>query len=93
MAMYVRACSDGPVNQYHDLYLYCHMLSLTHLPNTIGECLNNLALLYVWRGILYLLMVGVGLHKIHSQPGTPCRFNPPLNVSECAHVDILRVLS
>ena len=23
-------------------------------------------------------MVGVGLHKIHSQPGTPCRLNPSL---------------
>ena len=53
MAMYLRACSDGSVNQYHDLYLYFHMLSLTHA----SECrLNrsllwhNFALLYVWLG-------------------------------------------
>ena len=35
----------------------------------------------VWWGILcYVLMVGVGLHKIHNQPGAPCRLNPSLVV-------------
>ena len=86
--MYLRACSDGSVNQYYDLYLYCHMLSLTHasechrrMPNEqVNDHFYGIILHYYMYGggILYVLMVGVGLHKIHSQPGAPCRLNPPL---------------
>ena len=30
--------------------------------------------------ILYVIMVGVGLHEIHSQPGALCRLNPSLSL-------------
>ena len=33
--------------------------------------------MYGWGGVLCVLMVGVVLHKIHSQPGAPCEFNKP----------------
>ena len=71
MAMYLRTCCDGSVNQYHDLYLYCDMLWLSN------EQVNNHFKFYgiifhyhMYGGRYYTCTnSGVGLHKIHSQPG------------------------
>ena len=43
-----------------------------------GIILHYLQYVCKWE-ILYVLIVGVFLHKIHSQPRSPCRLNPPLH--------------
>ena len=49
--IYLRACSDGSFNHYHDLYLHCHMLSLTH-----SECRMNRLTITFYGIILHYYM-------------------------------------